>query len=323
MTKLTKAFFFSFNGKDILKAHLFEHCLGAYFLDHDLPLFKVRMHPLGVCALFDGGVPEFPNVSDLEPYIENQKKRMNIELLAALDTRELMIERLHQLQTESFDDAVTKIEDVLSWDNQSILKDFERIYRTKVEAVDVSATLPKISTNNGFRPTKHKISVPKLNPRLDAVGIAIRVPQTTENLACLMRAELHVKKGLEKLTILGGIVHGLCHHIITLAGGYSYFTYSPKTRAGQGRRVIDSLLSLLRNIKFEEESFKHWKKKMVRQAKENWEENTLTSLLVTELILWRRILKPEDFENLTYQTMSNLHKKTFPKSSNIYLLTDF
>lgn len=281
------------------------------------------MHPLGVCALFDEGVPEFPDVSDLEPYIENQKKRMNIELLAALDTREVMIERLHQLQTESLDDAVTKIEGILSWDNQSVLKDFERIYRTKVEAVDVSTTLPKISTNTGFRPTKHKISVPKLNPRLDAVGIAIRVPQTTENFACLMRAEFHVKRESEKLTILSGIVHGLCHHIITLAGGCSYFTYSPKTRAGQGQMVIDSLLSLLRSTRFEEESFNRWKKKMVRQAKEKWEENTLTNLLATELILWRRILKPEDFKSLEYQKVVDLHQELLSNPNNIYLLTDF
>jgi len=323
MVNLEKAVIFSFNSKDHHKAHLLEHCLGAYFLDHDLPLYKVKMHPLGVCALFDDEIPKFPTVSDLEPYIKNQKKRINIELLAALDTREIVIERLHQLQVENLADAHTKIEDILNWDTQKVLKDFERMYKTKVEATDLTATLPKVSSNTGFKPTKHKIRVPKLNPRLDAIEVAIRVPQTLDNFTCLMKTELYVKKELRKLSILSDLIYGINRHIVTLGERYFYFTFSPKARAGQGQKAIDSLIEMFKGTKIEREGFERWKKRIAEQTKEKWEKGELTDLWATELLLWRRILKPEDFESLDYQKIADLHQEFLSNPDNIYILTDF
>lgn len=323
MTKITKAIFFGFNGEDILKAHLFEHCLGAYFLDHDLPLYKVKIHPLGVCVLFDDEVPEFPNVSDLEPYIENQKKRVNIELLAALNARDLLIERLHQLHSETFKDAVTKIEGVLNWNNQEALKDFERMYKTKVEATDVTATLPKISTKTGFEPTKHKIRIPKLDPRLDVVEITVRVPSNLEVFTWWVRMYSQAEREVEKLTILSDLAHGFFYSVNTLSGGYHYFSHSPKTRAGRGQKAIDSLIEILKSAKIEKERFEHWKKRIAKETKKKWEEGKLTDLRVTELLLWRRILKSKDFESLDYQRIADLHQELLFNPDNIYILTDF
>jgi len=324
MVNLKKAVIFSFNGKDQEKAHLLEHCLGAYFLNHRLPLHKMRVHSLGVCALFDDEVPKFPTVSDLEPYIENQKKRMNVELLTTLDARDLPIERMHQLHSETFDDAITKIESILEWDNQEILKDFERIYKTKVEATDLTATLPKVSTNTGFKPTKHKMWVPKLDPRLDVAEVTIRVPNNLDAFSWWVSLYSRAEREVERLGILSDLAHGFFYSVNTLPEGYHYFSHSPKTRAGQGQRAIDSLLDILKNTKLgSRSSFNSEREIMIARTRKNWKKNKLTDFLVTELLLRRHILKPEDFESLSYKKRVGLHQEFLSNPDNFYILTDF
>ena len=324
MVNLKKVVIFSFNGKNHHKAHLLEHCLAAYFLDHDLPLYKVRMHSLGVCALFDKEVPRFPTVSDLEPYIENQKKRINVELLVALNARDLLVERMHQLHTENLADTYSKVGGIPSWDKQEILEDFERMYKTKVEATDLTATLPKISTNTGFKPTKHKICVPKLDPRLDVVEVTIRVPNNLEAFNWWVGLYNRAKEEVEKLTILGNLAHGFFYSINTLSEGYHYFSHSPKTCAGQGQRAVNALLNILKNTKLgKRSSFDRWQQVRMGWVEKTWKENKLTDFLVTELLLWRRILKPEDFESLSYQKRRDLHQEFLSNPDNIYILTDF
>ena len=325
MVNFEKAVIFSFNGKDQEKAHLLEHCLGAYFLDHDLPLYKMRMHSLGVCALFDNKVPKFPTVSDLEPYIENQKRRLSIELLTGLNVRDRLIERIHQLHSETFDDAITKIEGILKWGNQEVLKDFERIYKTKVEATDVTATLPKVSTNTGFETTKHKIRVPKLDPRLDIAEVTVRVPNNFEVFCWWVdmyysRAERNMKR----LETLSDLAHGFFFSATTFPEGYHYFSHSPITRAGQGQRAIDALLDILKNTKLgSRSSFNRGRESAIERVRKNWKKNKLTNHLITELLLWRHILKPEDFESLDYQRRLDLHQEILSNPDNIYILTDF
>jgi len=321
---INKAIIFSFKGEDYHKAHLLEHCLSAYFLDHNLPLYKLRMLSLGLGVLFDEKVPPFPKVSDLEPYIENQKRRVNIELLTALDSRDILIERLHKSRVETLEEATDYIENILNWDNREVLQDFKRIYKTKVEVANLSATLSEIPKDTGFSPTKRRIRVPKTDPHMDTVEIAIRVPRSVEVLNWWVSLYSRAEKELEKLTILGDIAHGFFYSIHTLPEGYHYFSHSPRTRVGQGQRAIDFLLDFLRNRGLEEHSSFNRKREMIlERISKNWKKNKLTDMLVTELILWRRILKPEDFESLSYKRMVELHQTLLFDPNNIYILTDF
>ncbi len=61
---------------------------------------------------------------------------------------------------------------------------------------------------------------------------------------------------------------------------------------------------------------------MIRRYKKIWYEEKLTDLLTTELVIWRRILQPEDFETLSYQKIREAQKKMLAPS-NQYLLADF
>lgn len=323
MTKITKAFLFNFDGRDILKAHLFEHCLASYFFDHCIPFYKAKTHPLGVYILFDKKVPDLPNVSDLETYISNQKKRLNLEILIKLDLRSETIETMHKLYSDKFSDALSKIEGILNLDTRGLMEDFERIFETRMEITNLSARLPKVPTDDSFHPAVNKILIPKLNKDIDVVEIAIRAPQSIENISCLINFNIQGKRKLDELSILNGIVYGLRYNILTLQGGNLYFTYSLKVKAGQGKRALDMLSGLLKDLELEEAAFIRWKGRMIGKTRKNWQANKLTDLLVMELILWRRVLKPEDFEDLHYQTILDLHKKTFSKPNNIYFLTDF
>jgi len=323
MVEINKAIFFNFNGKDILKAHLFEHCLGAYFFDHRIPFYRVKTHPLGVYLLFDKKVPSLPHVSALETYISNQKKRLNLEILRKLDLRSEIIETLHKLYSDKFSDALSKIESILNLNTQGLMEDFERIFETKIEITGLSARLPKVSASEAFRPGENKILIPKLNQDIDVAEIAIRVPQSIENISCLINLNIQGKRKLGELSILSGIVYGLRYNIFTLQGGNLYFTYSLKVKAGQGRKALDMLFGLLKDLKLEEAAFNKWKDGMIKRVKKNWQANKLTDLLVMELVLWRRILKPDDFESLDYQTLVDLHKKIFSSEDNIFILTDF
>ena len=323
MTKITKACFFSFNGRDYLKAHLFEHCLASYLFDHCIPFYKAKTNPLGVYLLFDKEVPDLPSVSDLRTYISNQKKRLNLEILEKLDLRSEIIEIMHELYSDKFSDALSKIGSILDLDSQELIGDFKRIFKTKVEITDLSAELPKVPASEGFQPTEHKLLIPKQNKGIDVAEIAIRVPQSIENLSCLINLNIQGKRKLSELSILNGITYGLRYNIITLQGGYQYFTYSLKTKAGQGEKALEMLFSLLKNFNFEEAAFIKWKSGMRERLEKNWQANRLTDLLVMELILWRRVLKPADFEDLNYQTLVALHQKIFFSGDHVFLLTDF
>lgn len=323
MVEINKAFFFNFNGKDILKAHLFEHCLGAYFFDHRIPFYKAKTHPLGVYLLFDKKVPGLPNIPDLETYISNQKKRLNLEILKKLDLRSEIIETMHKLYSDKFSDALSKIEGILDLDTQELIGNFERIFETKIEITNLSARLPKVSASDGFQPTEHKVSIPKLNKQIDVAEIAIRVPQSIENVSCLINLNIQGKRKLDELAILSGIVYGLYYNIFTLQGGNLYFTYSLKVKAGQGKKALGMLFGLLKNFEIKEAAFDKWKGGMIKRLKKNWQANKLTDILVMELVLWRRVLKPEDFATLDYQTMVDLHQEIFSSEDNIFILTDF
>ncbi|MFW6110098.1 MAG: hypothetical protein ACOC6Q_01585 [Patescibacteria group bacterium] len=323
MNNVVKALFYAFGGSNYLKAHLWEHCLGAYFADYNIPYFRATTHPLSVYFLFKEDFPELPKVSELLPYIDNQKIRLNIEFLKDLDARVSLIKTLHRLYSESWEGARKRIEEILELDKEELISFFKRMYETKREVLTLSEKLPKISKEDAFVPVRKKISVPKLNDGLDIAEIAIRLPLsvTTESYFANLRSQ--IKGKLDKLVILGDLTYSVHRDIYTLQGGYRYLSFSFKTKAGKGEQVLDKLYEVLSAFEIKSEGFERWKTWKIEQARETSKKRKLRDPWHIELLLFRRILRPEDFEDLEYQTMQELHKKVFSERSEIYFLMDF
>lgn len=322
MTEIKKALYFSFPSQKILQSHLFEHCLGAYFLDHQPPYYRASTHPLGVYLLFEKGEPILPTVSELEPYIDNQKKRLNLELLEDLDARAALIERMHNYCTESWEDTLRKIEGVLGYRSPELLQDFGEFVKTKVEIANLSTKLPAVPQEGEFMPLKHQLKIPKLNRLLDVAEVAVRLPQSLENMAYLANVYVQIRERLKKLIVLEDVVYKHRVNVLTLGSGYQYFTLSLKTRASEGERALSSFLKLFRDFVLDESDFEGWKKGMVEKYHRLWQDGKLTDLLVTELVLWRRILQPEDFANLSYKSVMKACGAVNSPAS-LFLLTDF
>ncbi len=165
-----------------------------------------------------------------------------------LEARIGLIELMHKLYTEDFDDLLHKIENLLYWQEKDLETEFEEFLQTMVDFASLNCQLPQVSSQEPFLPSIGKISLPKTNKPLDVAEVALRVPQAIEKMACLAIVHQQMEAELKRLRVLGDVVYRYSANTVSLQGGFQYFSLSFKTRAGEGERAVNAFLDLFGKV---------------------------------------------------------------------------
>lgn len=302
---LKEIVFFDTSNVDYFYAHLFEHCFAEYLLTKLKTRMTAGSLPRGLFfSLQEHIFDNLPDVVNLQPYANLQKKRIYLEYLNYLDRRENITGLMYELKCTTYEDLNLKIESYLNIDDKKVDKIFQMIFERGYRVLDLNSKLPSIENDEEIT-LSSEIKIPNLNTKLDVVELSFKLSISLESKSYITLFNKLVDESILKI-VAKLPVYNIHPHLKILKNSFCQI-YAIKVLRGDGIAASDALLNEFRKLEFSEEAVQKHKAKMQEYYRNLWKQNIVDPTMPLEYLCWRRVLKPEDYDKLDIKKIVNTH----------------